>query len=72
MDRFVVFTGDDYYPSGGISDFDSSYTTEEDAKTYIKNILSKCYIDWAQLWDSTKPPHTYDKFYVTDFQQKDK
>jgi len=46
---FLVFAGDNYYPSGGWDDFRSAHTTEEEANT-ARDTLAKIY-DWTQVVD---------------------
>jgi hypothetical protein len=45
--RFVLFAGDDYYPSGGWDDFVASYETFGDALRQAANIER----DWWQIVD---------------------
>lgn len=47
--RYVVFTGDTYYPIGGWYDNHSIFSTLEEAKEYIKQFTSKA--DWWHLVD---------------------
>jgi hypothetical protein len=37
MRKVFVFGGDNYYPKGGMSDFVQSFTTFEEAQTYVNN-----------------------------------
>lgn len=39
MRRFLLFTGRDYYPSGGWNDFVRDFETEEDAVVLGKALL---------------------------------
>lgn len=52
MKRFLVFTGDTYYPGGGWSDFSGSFDTLDEAK---KGAVAKMHLDhedWAHVVDS--------------------
>lgn len=46
--RFLVFIGDTYYPSGGWGDFHRGFSSIEECLEYIKAI--KC--DWWQIVDA--------------------
>jgi hypothetical protein len=50
MKRFLVFTGELYYPLGGMKDFKSDFDTLEEAKDYLLSPASG-YYDWAQIYD---------------------
>lgn len=39
IDRYWIFAGENYYPSGGIEDWKDSYEELEEAKTGLKNIM---------------------------------
>ena len=43
--RFVVFSGDNYYPRGGWSDYQSSHATLEEAKE------APVQGDWSEIVD---------------------
>lgn len=45
--RFVLFAGEQYYPSGGWEDYDSSFDTLEEAKTRAQEVTS----DWRDIVD---------------------
>lgn len=47
--RYMLFTGCDYYPEGGISDFVASYNTLVEAKEDVENNQIKP--DWAHIFD---------------------
>lgn len=47
MKRYLVFRGDDYYPSGGFKDFKASYDTLEEAVESAKSSSG----DWAHVVD---------------------
>ena len=50
MKRFLLFAGDEYYPTGGWGDFISDFDTLEEVK---KDILSgRFYKDWYQIVDT--------------------
>jgi len=37
LKRFIVFSGDDYYPGGGVLDLRESFDTLEEAKKYVED-----------------------------------
>ena len=43
MKRFLLFSGDHYYPSGGWKDFCGDYDSVEEATQYLK---SQCFKDY--------------------------
>ena len=51
MRRFIVFAGDEYYPSGGWLDFESSHDTLE-AALLVANALRRGRADWSHVVDS--------------------
>lgn len=50
MKRFLLFTGDNYYPSGGWGDFQKDFDTLEEATNYMGHNYN---VDWFQVVDST-------------------
>ncbi len=50
MKRYWLFTWDDYYPSGGMNDYRSSFHTVEEAKTYLLDLSNT--FDRYQIVDS--------------------
>jgi len=52
MKRFLIFTGDDYYPCGGFSDFDSAHDTLNEALTrYAELHLEDSPLTWGHIVD---------------------
>lgn len=51
MERFLVFYGDTYYPSGGWNDFYASYPTKETALAASESLVSSRTADWSQVVD---------------------
>lgn len=49
MDRYMIFSGDIYYPGGGMSDFWGHQKTFEAAEASARELLKSC--DWAQIYD---------------------
>lgn len=47
MKRYLLFSGEDYYPDGGWVDFDDSFDTPEEAMASRKQLG-----DWAHVVDS--------------------
>lgn len=48
MKRYMLFTGDHYYPSGGINDLKGMYDTMVEAM----DNLGRC--DWFHIYDTVK------------------
>jgi cellobiose phosphorylase len=46
MKRYIVFSGDNYYPIGGWEDFKDSFNTLEEAREYQSNMP-----DWFHIVD---------------------
>ena len=56
MKRFLLFSGPDYYPGGGVEDFDADFETLEDAKMF--QIDSQH--EWANILDTkTRDTHLF-------------
>jgi len=51
MKRFLVFSGQSYYPSGGFQDFDSAHDTFEEAQAARQALHSQ--YGWSQIADLT-------------------
>lgn len=51
MKRYVLFTGDNYYPSGGFYDFNGAYEILEDAKSAGLEFFEKSYSGWWHVLD---------------------
>lgn len=51
MKRFLIFSGLNYYPSGGWGDFRSSHDTLKEAQKVMKEKNSAYYQDWGQIVD---------------------
>lgn len=45
--RFIVFAGDTYYPSGGWTDYHSSYETKAEAQAVIKALDNDGDLTWS-------------------------
>ena len=50
MKRYLVFSGDNYYPCGGWFDFKGSFNTKEEI---LKFFQKNGWGDWCQVVDST-------------------
>lgn len=48
MKRYMLFSGDKYYPGGGMKDFIDSFDTIDECKFKI-GLMS--YNDWFQVYD---------------------
>ena len=54
MKRFAVFAGDNYYPCGGMNDFQKSFDTWGEALDFEKELMAKrdyTKPDWIQTFD---------------------
>lgn len=45
--RWAVFAGENYYPCGGMGDFQASFDTQEEAETFSKGLNR----DWIEIED---------------------
>ncbi len=68
--RYFVFSGDNYYPCGGMEDFHSSHATRLEAFQVAYRLLSGegsefgWRRDWVQIWDSEHDaPDSYSAFH---------
>ena len=53
--RFAVFSGECYYPRGGMSDYKKSFETREEAELYAKGIQgADDYYKWAEVEDMSE------------------
>jgi len=50
MKKWLVFLGDDYYPSGGARDFVDSFDDQDEAIKFAKTQKQTRY-DWAHIAD---------------------
>lgn len=48
MDRYWLFSGEDYYSSGGMKDFKYSHDSLEFVKQHIDKLE---YLQWAHIYD---------------------
>lgn len=51
MKRFILFGGEQYYPSGGANDFIGSFGSVEEAYMYLAHNSHKEY-DWWHVFDT--------------------
>lgn len=53
MRRYMLFSGDNYYPNGGMDDFISSYTFLDDAKIKARALVNTDVGSgkWAHIFD---------------------
>lgn len=65
MKRFLVFSGDNYYPQGGFDDFRSDHDTIEEAKQAAESANG----DWAQVADTQTGEYST---YTYDYRIKEK
>lgn len=51
MDRYLVFGGTNYYPSGGMNDFKRSFASFEMALGYSRAIVDLDSTSWSHVYD---------------------
>ena len=51
MKRFMLFSGSDYYPAGGMDDFSDSFDTLELAMSHRESKNDEYYIEWKHIFD---------------------
>lgn len=51
MKRFWLFSGDYYYPQGGMRDFIESFDTKEEAKELYLKIKTEWSYQWYHIFD---------------------
>lgn len=55
MKRFLLFVGDQYYPTGGGADLFGDFDSAEDARAALDQFpLDHDYADWANLLDTQR------------------
>jgi hypothetical protein len=62
MKRFLLFAGDNVYPSGGMEDFIDAFQTPEDARDRLINVLEDnepCGM-WAHIYDAETMTMVYE------------
>jgi len=52
MKRFLVFSGDTYYPCGGWDDFKGDFESLEEAKEFALRMLKEEHEDWTHVVDT--------------------
>lgn len=55
--RFLVFHGDNYYPSGGMKDCRGKFLTLDEAKDCLRNLQISNYYLGGDLTDNEKANH---------------
>lgn len=65
MNRYLLFTFDGYYPSGGWNDFQGSFDSIEEAVEFMQNLRD----DYAQIADieTNRIVESYDKISSYEF-----
>ena len=53
MERYVIFKGNSYYPSGGMNDFEADFSVLDDALKYLEDVIVADYIREKELGFST-------------------
>lgn len=59
VQRYLVFAGDQYYPSGGWNDFKGSYLTQEDAWDALVQLFATSGCDWCHVVDAVSGKVVY-------------
>lgn len=49
--RYLIFSGDAYYPSGGWEDFDTSFDDLDEVANYIKKFKGE-HFKWCHVYDT--------------------
>ena len=62
MKRYMVFSGEDYYPNGGMEDFDKDFDIIEEAIEFAKKQKG----DWIQIYDIVSKQIIVDEGYFRD------
>jgi hypothetical protein len=65
MKAYVLFSGNNYYPSGGASDFVGYFDTHQDAIDAAES-LEKEWQDYKEDWDVPSPKHDADWWHVAE------
>jgi len=52
MKRYLLFSGYEYYPSGGWGDFIGDYNTVEEARNIYKKKTKNSYYVWYHIIDT--------------------
>jgi (2Fe-2S) ferredoxin len=66
MKRYLLFSGDHYYPSGGWKDFCGDYDSAEEAVQYLKEKCLKDYYmsgSWYHVVDTQAPKEIVDAIF---------
>lgn len=53
MERYLVFSGENYYPLGGWEDFRNSYDSEAEARNALDLLVKGEYV-WGHVVDTQK------------------
>ena len=56
MNRYFVFAYPDYYPAGGMGDFEKSFHNVGDAVSYADSLS---YQEYVQVWDMETEKEIY-------------
>lgn len=77
LKRYWLFTGAEYYPSGGMKDFKGSFESVGEAIAHLQIVKTSRSIEWYQILDSFEgkvvqnvgdiPYHLVDDEQVWDF-----
>jgi hypothetical protein len=59
MKRFLLFSGDEYYPCGGMNDFKGDYDTLDEAKDALIKIALDGDADWGHIYDTLTKEMAY-------------
>lgn len=63
MKRYFLFTGDTYYPGGGMKDFRGSFDTAAEAKAFSFSDKVDSW-DWIEIYDSQEQMLVQDLIFI--------
>lgn len=49
MDRYLLFSGSNFYPEGGWVDFNGYFSSVEDCKKHLENLHEETWCKWAHI-----------------------
>ena len=70
LKRYIVFAGDHYYPSGGISDYSADFDSMGEALGYMHQLGS----EWAHVFDTEKGKYmeySAEEYWLSPHRKKD-
>lgn len=68
MKRYLLFAGDNYYPSGGVNDFVMDYDTVEEAEAEAKKLYPSGHYCWKAENAEWACRYPYEWWQVVDYE----